>query len=73
MLLKHGSNGQDVKMVQQKLGLPPNGEFDDRLEEAVKNWQLKNELFPDGIIKDSTWNKMFEGDAFAPTRIPHNN
>jgi putative chitinase len=65
MLLKLGSKGEDVKKLQQKLGLVSDGDFGKKTEEAVKNFQLKNGLTPDGIVGDSTWNKIM-GDSITP-------
>ena len=54
MLLKLGSKGEDVKKLQSKLGLSADGDFGKKTEEAVKNFQLKNSLTPDGIVGDNT-------------------
>lgn len=59
MLLKVGSSGEDVKKLQQKLGLNGDGSFGPKTEEAVKSFQLKNGLTPDGIVGEGTWNKLF--------------
>jgi putative chitinase len=59
MLLKIGSTGEDVKKVQEKLGLPINGTFDAVTSESVKKWQALNGLKDDGVIGDFTWTKMF--------------
>lgn len=59
MLIKKGSTGEEVKKIQEKLGLNPDGDFGPNTEKAVKDWQSKNGLKPDGIIGDSTWSKMF--------------
>jgi putative chitinase len=64
MLLKLGSKGEDVKKLQQKLGLLSDGDFGKKTEEAVKNFQLKNGLTPDGVVGDSTWNKIM---GISPT------
>ncbi len=55
MLLKLGSEGEDVKKLQIKLGVDPIGKFGPKTEEAVKAFQLKNGLTPDGIVGDKTW------------------
>ena len=39
MLLKKGSTGEDVKKLQSKLGLKPDGVFGAGTEMAVKGWQ----------------------------------
>lgn len=58
MLLKTGSKGNDVKKLQQLLGLSADGVFGKKTEEAVKNFQTKNGLTPDGIVGEQTWNKI---------------
>jgi putative chitinase len=59
MLLKLGSKGDEVKKLQEKLGLSPDGDFGPNTEKSVKNWQSSNGLTADGIVGDTTWNKMF--------------
>ncbi|CAB4159392.1 COG3179 Predicted chitinase [uncultured Caudovirales phage] len=59
MLLKKGSTGDDVKRLQEKLGVEPIGTFGPKTEDAVKAWQKKNGLTADGIVGESTWKKLF--------------
>lgn len=59
MLLKVGSKGDDVKKVQEKLGLTADGVFGAGTSKAVKDWQKANGLAADGIVGDGTWSKMF--------------
>jgi predicted chitinase len=59
MLLKLGSNGEDVKKLQTKLGLNPDGDFGKNTETAVKKWQKDNGLKDDGVVGDVTWSKLF--------------
>jgi putative chitinase len=59
MLLKIGSKGEDVKKLQSKLGLSPDGVFGSGTEAKVKEWQKTNGLGVDGIVGPGTWNKMF--------------
>jgi putative chitinase len=59
MLLKNGSKGDDVKKLQEKLGLASDGSFGPGTESKVKEWQLANGLTADGIVGDGTWTKMF--------------
>ena len=61
MLLKNGSKGDDVKKLQEKLGLISDGSFGPGTEIAVKKWQSDNKLTVDGIIGDKSWAKMFGG------------
>ena len=70
MLLKLGSEGEDVKKLQQKLGVDPIGKFGPKTDAAVKAWQAKNGLTADGIVGNGTWGKMFsESTVSAPTLI----
>jgi len=55
MLLKLGSEGEDVKKLQIKLGVDPVGKFGPKTEAAVKGWQSKNGLTADGVVGDKTW------------------
>jgi putative chitinase len=59
MLLKIGSKGEDVKKLQEKLGLGADGVFGPGTETAVKKWQIDNDLAADGIVGEGTWGKMF--------------
>lgn len=59
MLLKKGSTGEDVKKLQEKLGLAADGVFGTGTELAVKGWQSTHGLTADGIVGDGTWSKMF--------------
>jgi putative chitinase len=73
MLLKIGSNGEDVKKLQTLLGTNADGIFGAGTEKLVKEWQTKNGLTADGLVGDGTWGKMFPNSAPAPvaaTPIP---
>ena len=59
MLLKIGSNGEDVKKLQAKLGLTADGIFGNGTAAKVKEWQASNGLTADGIVGEGTWSKMF--------------
>jgi putative chitinase len=62
MILKVGSEGADVKKLQEKLGVEAIGKFGPKTEAAVKAWQKANGLKDDGIVGDATWSKLF-GEA----------
>jgi len=71
MLLKIGSQGEDVKKLQEKLGIDAGnaaGTFGPKTEAAVKAWQKTNGLLDDGIVGDSTWGKLFPNNN--PTILP---
>jgi putative chitinase len=69
MLLKVGSKGEDVKKLQEKLGLAADGNFGPGTEAKVKSWQSANGLTADGVVGDGTWAKMFS-DAAPAVGIP---
>jgi putative chitinase len=59
MLLKKGDNNENVKLMQQKLGIEPAvTSFGPKTEAAVKAWQAANGLTADGIVGPSTWAKI---------------
>jgi putative chitinase len=71
MLLKKGDNNENVKLMQQKLGIEPAvTNFGPKTEEAVKAFQLKNGLTPDGIVGDGTWNKIMGINSPTPVTAP---
>ena len=57
-MLKIGSTGEDVKKLQTKLGLTPDGVFGPTTERKVKEWQRSNGLTDDGIVGQQTWEKL---------------
>src|SRR5205085_10327210 len=59
MLLHVGSKGDEVKKVQEKLGLKADGIFGAGTEKAVKTWQAAHGLTADGIVGAATWGTMF--------------
>lgn len=48
--LRYGSRGSQVKLLQQKLGIPADGIFGKGTETAVKRFQWEHDLKPDGIV-----------------------
>ena len=70
MLLKNGSTGEDVKKLQEKLGLAADGAFGPVTEAKVKTWQAANGLTADGVVGDGTWTKMFGSAQVAPVASP---
>jgi putative chitinase len=69
MLLKNGSKGDDVKKLQEKLGVEAIGTFGPKTEAAVKAWQKANGLKDDGVVGDGTWSKLFGVSAPVATVI----
>ena len=58
MVLKLGSRGNDVKLLQEKLNLKVDGIFGPLTEEAVKDFQRSNGLKVDGIVGANTLSKL---------------
>jgi putative chitinase len=67
MLLKKGDNNENVKLMQQKLGIEPAvTNFGPKTEEAVKAFQAKNGLPADGVVGPATWAKIMGQEAPKP-------
>lgn len=69
MLLRVGSTGDEVKKLQELLGVDVIGKFGPKTEAAVKGWQAAHGLTPDGVVGDATWAKMFAPKVEAPTPV----
>jgi putative chitinase len=70
MLLKIGSKGEDVKKLQEKLGLGADGVFGPGTEKAVKKWQIDHDLAADGLVGEGTWGKMFPSQQIITEPVP---
>jgi len=70
MLLKKGSKGDDVKKLQEKLGLSADGDFGLKTEEAIKSYQTKHGLTPDGIVGPNTWERIMGQGIVTPQVAP---
>ena len=70
MLLKKGDNNENVKLMQQKLGIEPAvTNFGPKTEAAVKAWQAANGLTADGIVGPATWAKIMGETISVPTPV----
>ena len=58
MLLKNGSKGEQVKLLQEFLEIDADGIFGPGTEKAVKSWQFANNLDADGIVGPLTWDEI---------------
>lgn len=69
----YGSSGNDVKTLQQMLKsngyqLDVDGNFGPKTQEAVKDYQKKNNLAVDGIVGKNTWSSLnATASSAAPT------
>ena len=57
-MLKLGMKSNEVKLLQEKLGLVADGDFGPKTEKALKEWQTKNGLTPDGVAGPTTLSKL---------------
>ena len=71
MLLRKGDNNENVRLMQQKLGIEPAvTNFGPKTEAAVKAWQAAHGLTADGIVGPATWAKiMGETTTSVPTPV----
>lgn len=58
MILKKGTRGNEVKLLQEFLDTDADGIFGPGTERAVKKWQSENGLVVDGIVGPATWDAM---------------
>ena len=59
-VLRRGSRGDGVAMMQEALGLEADGIFGRGTERALINWQMDNGLTPDGVAGPMTFEKLLE-------------
>jgi tetratricopeptide (TPR) repeat protein len=67
VLLKIGSRGDDVKYVQTKLGVPEDGIFGRQTQWAVRKFQGRYGLKPDGVVGPVTSQKLNLRSPIAET------
>lgn len=60
-LLRKGSSGADVKLLQQLLGIGVDGNFGSDTFAAVREFQTKSGLEADGVVGSQTWAKLLSG------------
>lgn len=53
--LRRGSQGEAVKRLQAQLRAVVDGDFGPRTEAAVREFQRRHDLVPDGIVGPKTW------------------
>ena len=76
-VLRKGSRGDDVKRLQEILGVTADSVFGEKTLEAVKAFQREHNLFPDGIVGPKTWDMLLADDgidivkAFINTHITY--
>lgn len=58
MLLKLGSKGENVRILQRFLDIDVDGDFGIETKKEVKKYQKDNHLTDDGIVGPDTWESM---------------
>lgn len=53
--LTRGARGEDVRIIQAAVGVVVDGSFGPATEAAVRAYQRRNNLVPDGIVGPKTW------------------
>lgn len=66
--LKVGSSGEEVKKLQQALGITADGNFGPQTKAAVIAYQKANGLTPDGIVGSQTLASLGGTSSFAGTQ-----
>ncbi|TXL66720.1 peptidoglycan-binding protein [Cerasibacillus terrae] len=51
-------NGKYVRYLQTLLNIPEDGVYGQETYDKVVEFQLTNELDPDGVVDQQTWNKL---------------
>lgn len=57
-ILGRGMAGEPVKLLQEKLGIPVDGQFGPATEKAVRDFQAKEKIAVDGIAGPDTFTHM---------------
>jgi putative chitinase len=69
MILKRGDNNENVRLLQQKLGISPAvTNFGPKTEDTVKEYQKKNGLPTTGIVDKVMWDKLM-GSTPQPATV----
>jgi Putative peptidoglycan binding domain len=61
--LRPGSQGDDVRRLQNLLGVAADGDFGRETRNAVKRFQTKHKLVSDGVVGPQTWRTLEPGHA----------
>ena len=65
-VLRVGSFGDEVRLVQKALGITVDGQFGPQTYDAVRAFQTKHGLTSDGIVGTQTWTTLIELGLVPP-------
>ena len=68
--IEAGATGDDVKKIQQRLGVQQTGLFGPTTENFVKAFQAAHGLEVDGIVGEETWDALFTAPALDNIPYP---
>lgn len=69
--LRQGTKGEDVKVLQRRIGASADGDFGAATAAALRTWQRKHGLEADGIAGPATWRAILAPEpATQPTPEP---
>lgn len=57
-MLRKGDRGKSVKQLQKLLKISVDGNFGPQTEKAVREFQVKHGLTPDGLVGPKTWKEL---------------
>lgn len=66
--IQNKADKESVKAIQEKLGISVDGDFGPGTQRAVINFQIFNDLLPDGIVNNTTWQSLM-ASVFKPEDI----
>ncbi|MBC7309886.1 MAG: peptidoglycan-binding protein, partial [Tetrasphaera sp.] len=75
-VLRTGSRGEEVEILQRGLGITVDGSFGSQTETAVRAFQTEHKLTVDGIVGPQSWARLIElgrvpaRNATTPTPTP---
>ena len=59
-----------IRMIQDRVGVPPVGRFTYETSDAVRSWTRQNGLRASGIVDSAVWAAMAGNGAPAPQDAP---
>ena len=72
-VIKKGDKGLDVKTLQQKLKITPDGDFGPITEKHVIRFQLMHGITADGIVGSETWSLILTLNDCTTVEIDEDN